>query len=239
MSSPHSSSQNRPSSCGSDESERVRERERERADLTAESERERARADLTAEMPDALAALSVRVDAVGTASVAIRALPQSGRAGGAHAPPVKAPALAAAEAATRAWAAKAAEGWARAAKIAEGWALVSSFACGYVPIEVWRSPQGVHVVNVQVEGPLVNSYIVIPTECLSDNGLPHTLEHLVFLGSEDFPYKGSLCACACVRTASGRGAQQGRGGERVSHHTRVCACVNTTTHACACAHSGV
>ena len=30
----------------------------------------------------------------------------------------------------------------------------------------------------------MNSYVVVPTECLSDNGLPHTLEHLVFLGSE-------------------------------------------------------
>ena len=39
----------------------------------------------------------------------------------------------------------------------------------------------------QVEGPLVNSYLVLPTECLEDNGLPHTLEHLCFLGSEDFP----------------------------------------------------
>jgi hypothetical protein len=39
----------------------------------------------------------------------------------------------------------------------------------------------------QVEGPLLNSYIVLPTECLEDNGLPHTLEHLCFLGSEDFP----------------------------------------------------
>ena len=173
-------------------------------------------------MPDAIAVLSVRVDPSGTARVAIRALPQGKRARGAHAPPAKAPALAAAEAATRGWAAKAAEGWARAAKIAEGWALVSSFVCGYVPIEVWRSPQGVRVVNVQVEGPLVNSYIVIPTECLSDNGLPHTLEHLVFLGSEDFPYKGfvrvRVRACgrasrrACVRRDSvgESGAQRGQ-----------------------------
>lgn len=44
----------------------------------------------------------------------------------------------------------------------------------------------------QVEGPLVNAYIVVSTECLSDDGLPHTLEHLVFLGSENYPYKGVL-----------------------------------------------
>lgn len=43
-----------------------------------------------------------------------------------------------------------------------------------------------------VEGPLVNAHVVVSTECESDDGLPHTLEHLVFLGSEKFPYKGVL-----------------------------------------------
>ena len=56
----------------------------------------------------------------------------------------------AAQEATRAWAASCAEGWAKAAKIAAGWQLISSFSCGYVPIEMWRSPQGLHVFLVQV-----------------------------------------------------------------------------------------
>jgi Zn-dependent M16 (insulinase) family peptidase len=43
-----------------------------------------------------------------------------------------------------------------------------------------------------VEGPLVNAFIVLATECLTNDGLPHTLEHLVFLGSEKYPYKGVL-----------------------------------------------
>ncbi len=30
------------------------------------------------------------------------------------------------------------------------------------------------------------------TEDDSDDGLPHTLEHLVFLGSENYPFKGLL-----------------------------------------------
>jgi len=155
----------------------------------------------------ALAALHVRVDERGTATVAIRALAQSARVQGAPAaPPAKTPALAAAEEATRSWAAHVAEGWAQAAKIAEGWERVSSFSCGYVPIEVWRAANGVRVVNVQVEGPLVHSYIVIATECLSDNGLPHTLEHLVFLGSEDFPYKGVLDKVAFRNLATGTNA---------------------------------
>jgi Zn-dependent M16 (insulinase) family peptidase len=52
----------------------------------------------------------------------------------------------------------------------------------------------------------VNSYIVVPTECRSDNGLPHTLEHLVFLGSEDLPYKGVLDKVAFRNLASGTNA---------------------------------
>lgn len=61
----------------------------------------------------------------------------------------------------------------------------------------------------QVEGPLVNGYfclgkkiirnklvlicflllILIATEAHDHDGLPHTLEHLVFMGSEKYPYK--------------------------------------------------
>ena len=34
-----------------------------------------------------------------------------------------------------------------------------------------------------------SSFTISATEAHDDDGLPHTLEHLVFLGSEDFPYK--------------------------------------------------
>ena len=53
---------------------------------------------------------------------------------------------------------------------------------------------------------MVNSYVVVPTECLSDNGLPHTLEHLVFLGSEDYPYKGVLDKVSFRNLATGTNA---------------------------------
>lgn len=52
---------------------------------------------------------------------------------------------------------------------------------------------------VSTEGPMANLYAVVATEAVntewgakSDDGLPHTLEHLVFLGSETYPYKGVL-----------------------------------------------
>lgn len=104
---------------------------------------------------------------------------------------------------TARWAALVAEGWQKAAKAAEGWRLVAAFTTGYVPIEVWVSPEELLVVHANVSGPLVNSYIVVPTECLSDNGLPHTLEHLCFLGSQDFPFKGVLDKAAFRNLATG------------------------------------
>ena len=104
---------------------------------------------------------------------------------------------------TARWAALVAEGWRKAAKAAEGWRLVAAFTTGYVPIEVWVSPEELLVVHANVSGPLVNSYIVVPTECLSDNGLPHTLEHLCFLGSQDFPFKGVLDKAAFRNLATG------------------------------------
>lgn len=44
------------------------------------------------------------------------------------------------------------------------------------------------------------------TEAFDDDGLPHTLEHLIFLGSEQFPYKGVLDSLANRCLASGTNA---------------------------------
>ncbi|KAJ5072464.1 presequence protease [Anaeramoeba ignava] len=48
------------------------------------------------------------------------------------------------------------------------------------------------VAIAQVEGPMVNGYVAIPTEAKDDDGCPHVLEHSIFLGSEEYPYKGLL-----------------------------------------------
>lgn len=34
---------------------------------------------------------------------------------------------------------------------------------------------------------------IVATEAHDDDGLPHTLEHLIFLGSDDYPFK-AICA---------------------------------------------
>eukprot|EP00794_Sanderia_malayensis_P015886 gene15886-17486_t len=62
-----------------------------------------------------------------------------------------------------------------------------------IPVAKYRSCQtGLTVCIANVDGPIVNGYFVLATEAHDDDGLPHTLEHLVFMGSENFPYKGIL-----------------------------------------------
>lgn len=34
--------------------------------------------------------------------------------------------------------------------------------------------------------------VVVPTECTNNKGLPHCLEHLVFMGSQQYPQRGYL-----------------------------------------------
>lgn len=40
--------------------------------------------------------------------------------------------------------------------------------------------------------PLVEGYFAVPTEITNDSGCPHTLEHLVFMGSKKYPFKSTL-----------------------------------------------
>ncbi|KAI9030874.1 Metalloenzyme, LuxS/M16 peptidase-like protein [Phycomyces nitens] len=65
---------------------------------------------------------------------------------------------------------------------------------------------GLTVVLSDIEAPLVNGYFVLATESFDDFGCPHTLEHLVFLGSEQYPYKGVLDSLANRAIAQGTNA---------------------------------
>ena len=51
---------------------------------------------------------------------------------------------------------------------------------------------GLTVAVAKAETPVVNGYFCLPTEAHDNDGLPHILEHLIFLGSEDYPYKEAL-----------------------------------------------
>ncbi|KAF2710282.1 zinc metalloprotease-like protein [Pleomassaria siparia CBS 279.74] len=51
---------------------------------------------------------------------------------------------------------------------------------------------GMRVVVVDRKGPKVYGYFAVATEIHDDSGAPHTLEHLIFMGSRKYPYKGVL-----------------------------------------------
>ncbi|XP_022125781.2 uncharacterized protein C05D11.1 [Pieris rapae] len=72
--------------------------------------------------------------------------------------------------------------------------LVSSTkAYDVMPVNKYVSTKtGLTVIIANVEGPTVNGFFCLATEAHDDDGLPHTLEHLIFLGSERYPYKGIL-----------------------------------------------
>ncbi|ETW86965.1 Metallo peptidase M16 [Heterobasidion irregulare TC 32-1] len=60
-------------------------------------------------------------------------------------------------------------------------------------ITKWRSRvTGLSVVHISYDAPIVNGYLAVATEIFDDTGCPHTLEHLVFMGSEKYPYKGII-----------------------------------------------
>lgn len=104
--------------------------------------------------------------------------------------------------------------------------LHSLQAYNRIPISEYISKKtGLTVVIAEVDGPVVNGYFCLGrtrclflynlakinwflsvTEAFDDDGLPHTLEHLIFLGSEEYPYKGVLDLLANRCLASGTNA---------------------------------
>lgn len=106
--------------------------------------------------------------------------------------------------------------------------LYSLNAYNRIPVHEYRSKEtGLTVVIAEVDGPVVNGffclgfchqwsrqrdkfnvkmYLITVTEAFDDDGLPHTLEHLIFLGSETYPYKGVLDLLANRCLASGTNA---------------------------------
>ena len=60
------------------------------------------------------------------------------------------------------------------------------------------------LIFVPVPGPLVNASLILPTLASDNKGLPHTLEHLVFCGSQSLPFRGYLdnLATRCLSTGT-------------------------------------
>ena len=74
-------------------------------------------------------------------------------------------------------------------------------------ITKYRSTKtGLTISHIDVPGPIVKGYFALATEETSHDGLPHTLEHLIFLGSKLYPYKGVLDLAANHCLAQGTNA---------------------------------
>ncbi|KAJ9606108.1 hypothetical protein H2200_009069 [Cladophialophora chaetospira] len=67
------------------------------------------------------------------------------------------------------------------------------------------SRTGMRVVVVDQQGPKLHGFFVLATEIHDDSGAPHTLEHLCFMGSKSYKYKGFLDKLA-TRAYSGTNA---------------------------------
>ena len=65
----------------------------------------------------------------------------------------------------------------------------------YAPVTATQyesTKTGMRVVVVDQAGPKVSGYFALATEIRDDSGAPHTLEHLCFMGSKNYQYKGLL-----------------------------------------------
>src|SRR5204862_540999 len=51
---------------------------------------------------------------------------------------------------------------------------------------------GMRVAVCDRQSPKVHGYFALATEIHDDSGAPHTLEHLIFMGSKSYKYKGVL-----------------------------------------------
>ena len=72
---------------------------------------------------------------------------------------------------------------------------IQKFSTEYSPtiITQYESTRtGMRIVAIDQEGPKVNGYFTLATEIHDDSGAPHTLEHLCFMGSKNYQYKGVL-----------------------------------------------
>lgn len=76
-----------------------------------------------------------------------------------------------------------------------GFKKVQDFKVDFAPVNITQyesTRTGMRVVVANTKGPKVNGYFVLATEIHDDSGAPHTLEHLCFMGSKSFKYKGVL-----------------------------------------------
>ncbi|KAL8842468.1 MAG: hypothetical protein Q9176_002620 [Flavoplaca citrina] len=73
--------------------------------------------------------------------------------------------------------------------------ILQKFTPDYAPCTITKYESertGMSIVVVDRQGPKVNGFFALATEIHDDSGAPHTLEHLCFMGSKSYRYKGVL-----------------------------------------------
>lgn len=101
-------------------------------------------------------------------------------------------------------------GFSRLPTYAEGEQIEGASGAGVLGpdgIRAWtHDASGVRIVLFAAPGPLVSATIVVGTQPVSNAGQPHTLEHIIFLGSHNHPARGYLDNLACRCLANGTNA---------------------------------
>ena len=72
---------------------------------------------------------------------------------------------------------------------------IQTLVTQYSPAKVTQyvsTRSGLSIVVVDRESPIVHGSFALASEILDDSGAPHTLEHLCFMGSKNYPYVGAL-----------------------------------------------
>ncbi|GIX62654.1 metalloprotease 1-related protein, putative [Babesia caballi] len=88
-----------------------------------------------------------------------------------------------------------------------GFVLANLVSVKHVIVHEYISQRsGLRVFLMEYESPIVSSFYVVPTRPENHEGLPHTLEHLVFLGSAKYPERGTLDQLASRALAMGTNA---------------------------------
>ena len=85
---------------------------------------------------------------------------------------------------------------------------IQQFKPDYSPSKITQYESertGMRVVVVDQKGPKLHGFFILATEIHDDSGAPHTLEHLCFMGSKNYKYKGFLDKLA-TRAYSGTNA---------------------------------
>ncbi|KAG2392148.1 hypothetical protein C9374_012400 [Naegleria lovaniensis] len=72
--------------------------------------------------------------------------------------------------------------------------LVDSFQFfNYGAVYKYRSTRtGLHITLAKISSPIMKAYMTLRTRPSDHDGIPHVLEHMVFMGSQDYPFKGLL-----------------------------------------------